>query len=105
MLSIIFHCDGLMLWWNPNHTSLPLPRTYGSPSGGAKNERPTGVYLCVCVCVYMCVYVYERERERESERVQILPHGGKMSHDYIQCLYSIERHYKIISTKHSLQLF
>ena len=45
MLSIIFHCDGLMLWWNPNHTSLPLPRRYGSPSGWEKNDRPTGVYL------------------------------------------------------------
>lgn len=37
-----------MLWWKPNHTSLPLPSRYGSPSGGAKKERPTGVYLCVC---------------------------------------------------------
>ena len=45
MLSIIFNCEGQMLWWTPNHTSLPLPRRWVSPSGGVKKDLPTGVYL------------------------------------------------------------
>lgn len=43
MFSIIFHCDGLTLWWKPNQTSLPPSRGRKYESGGEKNDLPTGV--------------------------------------------------------------